>query len=59
MVFLFVAFMLVLVVGIFKSRAAARMERKVNRLLGHAGIEFDPYKSLPHERGVVAASVRT
>jgi len=59
MVFLFVLFVLAVIVSIFKSRSAARMERrlgallrveaKINLLLEHAGIEFDPYKSLPQD----------
>ena len=59
MVVYFVFFVFVLIGGVFKGRSAARMERrlgallrveaKINLLLEHAGIEFDPYKSLPQE----------
>jgi hypothetical protein len=59
MVVYFVLFMFVLILGIIKSGSATRMERrlgallrveaKINLLLEHAGIKFDPYKSLPQD----------
>jgi hypothetical protein len=57
MVILFVLFVVAVIGFIFKSGSATRIERrlgallrveaKINLLLEHAGIEFDPYKSLP------------